>query len=463
MPGAMRCRTITYAHSRLSYPQSAPAKINPSRQNAGGRVAVGDPYRYLPARMSRPPSHDPYASLRIRNFRWFITSLLAMTVATQLQAVVVAWQIYELTRDPLSLGLIGLAEAVPFIGIALFAGHVADRGDRFRISLIALAALLLCSLALLSFTLRPGLIVPHRVWPIYAVIFASGIARSFLQPARSALSAELVPRELYPNAVTWRSSAWQLAEVVGPAVGGLVYGFGSARAAYSLDVALMGVGVLSLARMRHPPRATPLSGESFRESLATGVRFVRSQPVILGALTLDLFSVLFGGAVALLPVFAAEILHVGPEGLGILRAAPAVGAVWMSLVLAHRPPLRRAGRTLLVSVTLFGLCMIGFGLSRNFLLSIGLLAASGMVDTVSVVVRSTLLQVLTPDHLLGRVAAVNAIFIGSSNEIGAFESGTAAKLLGTVPSVVLGGIATLIVVAVTAVKVPELRRLREIR
>jgi MFS family permease len=413
--------------------------------------------------MSLPIRHDPYASLRIRNFRWFISSLLAMTMATQIQAVVVAWQIYELTHDPLSLGLIGLAEAVPFIGIALFAGHVADRSDRLRISLLSLVALLLCSLALLSFTVRPGIVAAGRVWPIYAVIFISGIARSFLQPARSALGAELVPRELYPNAVTWRSSSWQLAEVVGPAIGGLVYGFGSARAAYGLDAALMIIGVGSLARLRHPPRGDPRSSESFSQSLATGIGFVRNQPVILGALTLDLFSVLFGGAVALLPVFAAEILLVGPEGLGILRAAPAVGAVLVSLVLAHRPPLRRAGRTLLVSVTLFGLSMIGFGLSRNFLLSTALLAASGMADTVSVVVRSTLLQVLTPDHLLGRVAAVNAIFIGSSNEIGAFESGAAAKLLGTVPSVVLGGLATLVVVAVTAVKVPQLRRLREIR
>jgi MFS family permease len=413
--------------------------------------------------MSPPLRHDPYASLRIGNFRWFVSSLLAMTVATQIQAVVVAWQIYELTHDPLSLGLIGLAEAVPFIGMALFAGHVADRGNRLRISLLALAALLVCSLTLLSFTLRPGIITAGQVWPIYAVIFVSGIARSFLQPARSALGAELVPRELYPNAVTWRSSAWQLAEVVGPAIGGLVYGFGSARAAYGVDAALMAVGVASLARLRHPPREDSTSGESFVDSLATGVRFVRGQPVILGALTLDLFSVLFGGAVALLPVFAAEILFVGPEGLGILRAAPAVGAVLMSLVMAHRPPLRRAGRTLLISVTLFGLSMIGFGLSRNFLLSTLLLAASGMADTVSVVIRSTLLQVLTPVHLLGRVAAVNAIFIGSSNEIGAFESGTAAKLLGTVPSVVLGGLATLVVVAVTAVKVPQLRRLREIR
>jgi hypothetical protein len=215
--------------------------------------------------------------------------------------------------------------------------------------------------------------------------------------------------------------------------------------------------------MRHASRRGAPADESFLQSLASGLRFVRAQPVVLGALTLDLFSVLFGGAVALLPVFAAEILRVGPQGLGILRASPAVGAVVMSLVLAHRPPLRRAGRTLLASVAFFGLAMIGFGLSRNFFLSTVFLALSGMVDTISVVVRSTLLQVMTPDHLLGRVASVNAIFIGSSNELGAFESGTAARLIGTVPSVVLGGLATLLVVATTAWKVPQLRRLREIR
>jgi MFS family permease len=408
------------------------------------------------------PRHDPYAALRVLNFRWFVASLMAMTIATQIQAVIVAWQIYDLTHDPLSLGLIGLAEAVPFIGVALFAGHVADRVSRVRISLIALAALFVCSVALLGFTLAPGTITPARVWPIYLVIFLSGIARSFLQPARSALGAELVPRELYPNAVMWRSSTWQFATVVGPAVGGLVYGYGSARAAYALDAVIMGISVLALAAMRHSPRSSATSAESFIESLTTGIRFVRRQPIVLGALSLDLFSVLFGGAVALLPVFAAEILHVGPQGLGVLRAAPAIGAVTMSVCLAHLPPLRHAGRTLLYSVALFGLCMIGFGLSRNFLLSIALLAASGMADTVSVVIRSTLLQVLTPINLLGRVSAVNAIFIGSSNEIGAFESGTAARLVGTVPAVVLGGMATLVVVAITAVKVPSLRQLRSI-
>jgi MFS family permease len=413
--------------------------------------------------MNRPPKHDPYASLRIVNFRWFISSLLTMTVATQIQAVVVAWQIYELTRDPLSLGLIGLAEAVPFISFALFAGHVADRVNRLRVSLLAMVVLLLCSLALLAFTFDPRAVGPGRVWPFYVVIFCSGIARSFLQPARSALGAELVPRELYPNAVTWRSSTWQLADVVGPAIGGLVYGFASARVAYAVDVGLMGLAVLSLVNIRHVRVRTAPAVETFLQSLATGIRFVRGQPVILGALTLDLFSVLFGGAVALLPIFAAEILHVGPQGLGLLRAAPAVGAVLTSLALAHRPPLRRAGPTLLLNVALFGLSMIGFGLSRDFYLSIGLLAISGMADTVSVVVRSTLVQVLTPDHLLGRVAAVNAIFIGSSNELGAFESGTAARLIGTVPSVVFGGLMTLLVVALTAIKVPSLRSLREIR
>lgn len=225
----------------------------------------------------------------------------------------------------------------------------------------------------------------------------------------------------------------------------------------------MATALATISRIDHVARARAASAESVLQSLGGGIGFVRSQPVVLGALALDLFSVLFGGATALLPVFADRILHVGPQGLGLLRAAPAAGAVVMSLWLAHRPPLRRAGRTLLVNVALFGVSMVVFGLSRSFPLSLVALAASGMVDTVSVVVRSTLLQVLTPEHLLGRVSSVNAIFIGSSNEIGAFESGVAARLLGTVPAVVLGGLATLVVVAVTAVRVPELRRLREIR
>jgi len=410
-----------------------------------------------------PASHDAYAALRFRSFRWFIIALVAVTVATQLRGVVVAWQIYDATRDPLSLGLIGLAEAVPFIGTALYAGHVADRRNRRLVALAALLLVLGCAVALLALTLRRPPETAGDVAPFYAVIFVSGIARSFLMPARTALAAELVPRHVYANATAWRTSSWQLAAVAGPAIGGLLYAAFGPALVYALDVVLMVVAVLALAVVRAPERTPPRAVTGIRESLTSGLRFVLREPVILGAMTLDLVSVLFGGAVALLPVFASEILHAGPEGLGILRAAPAAGAVLTALWLAHRPPFERAGRAMLVNVALFGACMIGFALSRNFALSVALLVASGAVDTVSVVIRGTLLQVLTPDELLGRVAAVNAIFIGSSNEIGAFESGVAARLLGTVPSVVVGGMMTLLAVGVTAWKVPSLRELGAIR
>jgi MFS family permease len=412
-----------------------------------------------------PAAHDSYAALRFPDFRRFIASVVTLTVATQIQAVVVGWQIYAVTKDPLSLGLVGLAEAVPFIAIALFAGHLADRTNRRRVVALATVAMLVCAAALLAFTLVPATLARGRVWPVYTVIFASGVARSFLQPARQALGAELVPRELYPNAVAWRSSVWQFAAVVGPALGGLLYGFGDAAVAYGVDMALVAVAlgaIVRLGRVQLPSVPIPTAvaaDQSIGESLGAGIRFVRSEPVLLTALTLDLFSVFFGGATALLPIFAADILLVGPEGLGVLRAAPSVGAVVMSLVLAHSPPLRRSGAVLLVNVALFGLAMIGFGLSRGFLLSTVLLVISGAVDMVSVVIRSTLLQVSTPPELLGRVSSVNQIFIGSSNEIGAFESGVAARLLGTVPSVVFGGLMTLLVVGVTAWQVPELRKL----
>lgn len=404
---------------------------------------------------------DPYAPLRFASFRWFIVSLLPATLAQQVQAVVVGWQIYALTRDPLALGLIGLSEALPFIGVALFAGHVADRIDRRQVSIVSIAVMLLCSATLfgLSFRLTRG----SAVWPIYLVIALSGVARSFLTPARAALAAELVSRELYPRASAWRSAAWQLAAVLGPALGGLLYAFGSARLAYGVAASLFFVALLCLAQVHRVVLPVDASAESVWESLGIGVRFVLHQPVVLGALTLDMFSVLFGGAVALLPIFAAEILHVGPQGLGIMQAAPAAGAVTMSLILTHRPPFRRAGRALFIAVAGFGLTIIGFGLSRSFALSVALLAMSGLFDMVSVVIRSTLLQVFTPPNLLGRVSAVNSIFIGSSNEIGAFESGVAAKLLGTIPAVLFGGTMTLLVVAVTAWRVPPLRRLGEIQ
>jgi MFS family permease len=386
-----------------------------------------------------------------------------MTLAAQIQGVVVSWQIYDITRDPLSLGLMGLAEALPYISIALFAGHVADRRDRRRISLSSLALLVVCSVSLLLLSLlaspRADSAMHRGVWPFYVVIFLSGIARSFLQPARQALGAEIVPRELYPNAVAWRSSTWQTAAVAGPALGGLLYGFTSPSFAYAVDAALMIVALIAFAAIAYVPRGQRANESSVSESLRTGIHFVLREPVLLGAMTLDLFSVLLGGAEALLPVFADQILNAGPEGLGILRAAPAAGATLMSLYLAHQRPFRRAGRALLNSVAVFAVCIIGFGLSKSFLLSLVLLAISGMADNVSVVVRSTLLQVLTPEHLLGRVSSVNAIFIGSSNELGAFESGVAARFLGTVTSVVLGGVASLSVVGIVARRIPSLRRL----
>ena len=407
-------------------------------------------------------AHDSYAALRVPNYRWFIVSLLTMTIASQIQAVVVAWQIYDITHDPLSLGLMGLAEALPFIGFALYAGHVADRFNRHRVALAAIVLMLACSLALLVFNLIPGFLQRHGAAPFYIVIFASGIARSFAQPSRQALGAELIDRSLYANAVAWRSSSWQFAAVVGPALGGLIYGFTSPRVAYVADAVLMVVALFSFWWIDYEHRPRDGVAESIGESLGAGLRFVFHESVLLSALTLDLFSVLLGGAEALLPVFADQILHVGPQGLGILRAAPAAGAVVASVYLAHRPPFKKAGTTLLYAVAVFAVCIIGFGLSRNFYLSVAVLAISGMADNVSVLIRSTLLQVLTPSHLFGRVSSVNSIFVGSSNELGAFESGVAAKLLGTVTSVVLGGLASLGVVAGIGVGVPRLRKLGKI-
>jgi len=329
------------------------------------------------------------------------------------------------------------------------------------VALVSTAALVGCALALLGFTLWPDFFGRGRVWPLYVVVFLSGIARSFLRPASTALSAELIPREQFANAVAWRSSTWQFAAVVGPAAGGLIFGLAGPAAGDAADVVLMAISGLAIVLIAHAAAPLPDDKLPIGESLKIGVRFVFREPVILGAMTLDLFSVLFGGPVALLPIFA-DILHVGPEGLGMLRAAPAVGSVVMGLWLAHRRPLSRAGRTLFVSVTIFGLCMIGFGLSTSFLVSLLLLTLSGAADNVSVVIRSTMVQTMTPENMLGRVAAVNQIFIGSSNQIGEFESGVAARLMGTIPSVVFGGVMTLVVVALTAWRVPQLRRLERI-
>ncbi|HKR55161.1 MAG TPA: MFS transporter, partial [Gemmatimonadales bacterium] len=311
---------------------------------------------------------DPYASLRIPDFRRFIGFLATQTLATMMQTVAVGWQIYIVTRDPLALGLVGLAEALPFIAFALPAGHLADRVDRRRLSLAGLSVLVACSTTLFLVT-RLGMVRPGTAWIIYAVIFVSGIARSYLQPTRTALSADLVPRELYANSITWRSSVWQSAAVIGPALGGIAVAIGGPSFAYGAAALLLITAWIALFRVGpHPHPHGSVPAANVREFLM-GVRFLLTQPVLLGAQLLDLFSVLFAGAEALLPIFATDILHVGATGLGILRAAPAAGSVLMSVYQAYRPLVRRMGRVMLVSVTLYGLCISAFGVSRNFALS----------------------------------------------------------------------------------------------
>jgi MFS family permease len=411
-----------------------------------------------------PPAPAP--ALFSRDFTLFLVSLCAATLAMQIQATSVGYQLFELTRDPLSLGLVGLAEALPFISLALVGGHVADRRDRRRIVVLGFAIMSLCAAGLLLLSQRARRsgadLTPALMGAaIYAAIVVGGVCRAFLQPARIALSAQIVPRQLYPRAIAWRTGVFQLGAIAGPAAGGLLYGWVGARGAYLAALGLFLVACASMAAVRPPPRAAGTGGvpTSFTRSIREGLRYVVGDKLLLPAITLDLFAVLFGGAVALLPVFAEEILKVGPRGFGLLRAAPAAGAVIASAVLAFRPPLRKAGRAMLLSVAAFGLCMIGFALSRSFVLSLLLLGASGAMDMVSVLVRSTLLQLRVPEHMLGRVSSINQIFIGSSNEIGAFESGVAARLVGTVPSVVLGGMVTLAVVGVISWKAPALRRL----
>jgi len=407
--------------------------------------------------------HDPYAVLRRPDYRWFIGSLGLITLGLQMQGVVVGWQVYERTGDALALGLVGLSEALPFLAVALFGGHAADRLNRLRLCKASTLGLALCSALLLAFTWasRSGSLATE-VAPIYGIIFLTGLVRAFYRPANVALGTDLLPRDLYANGSTWRISVFHGGMVLGPAIGGLVYAWRGPMAAHALVMALLLGGFAGLLPLRYAPKAVPPKEGSIFASLGEGLRFVFAQRLLLGAISLDLFAVLFGGAVAVLPVFAKEVLSVGPQGLGALRAAPAVGSVLMGLFLAHRPSLRRAGRTLLLCVGAFGLTMIAFALSRSFPLSLLLLAASGAVDNVSVMLRATLLQTLTPQHMLGRVSSVNQVFIGSSNEIGAFESGLAARLLGLVPSVVFGGCMTLLVVAFTSWKVPELRKMDRI-
>ena len=405
----------------------------------------------------------PYAALKIPDYRLFISARFSVTLAIQIQAVVVAWQVYEITKDPLSLGLIGLAEAVPSISVALYAGHVADSVQRKKIILICLFTLLACSLTLLSFTHSIGsFLLDYGILPIYTVIFVSGIARGFLTPAIFSFMPQLVPREIYSNAVTWNSTLWETATIGGPALGGFLYGFLGITAAYLTDALLMFTGLILAIGITNKLLPEKTVEHGIIEKIRSGLRFVFRNPIILGAISLDLFAVLFGGAVALLPIFASDILMVGKEGLGVLRSAPSVGALLMAFYITHHPIMKNSGKILLWCVAGFGLSMILFALSTNFWLSLFLLIMSGMFDCISVIIRQTLLQTLTPENMKGRVSAVNHIFVGSSNEIGMFESGVAARLMGVVPSVIFGGCMTILVVSITGWVAKSLRTLQRV-
>ena len=407
--------------------------------------------------MSVTPPTSALSLLRNRSFAAVLAYRICALLSYQIVAVTVGWHIYELTRDPFSLGLVGLAEVLPFFFVAPFAGYLVDHLPRRRLGMAACAVLATTALILVAVAM--DWLPFHGLWPIYAAIALTGMARSFLSPVYNALFARVLAREDFVRGAGLGSVIFQTALVTGPAVGGLLVGFGGKAMAYGLAAvfAVLAGGVL--ARLRATEPGPPVVSLPIFASIAQGARFVWGNQIMLGAMALDMFSVLLGGVVAMLPAFIHDILHHGPEGLGILRAAPAMGSIIVGLWLARRPLQEHAGRELLLSVAGFGLCVIAFGLSRSFWLSALILLAYGMCDGVSVVVRSTILQLATPDEMRGRVSSINGIFISSSNELGAFYAGTMARLLGLVPAVIVGGFAILGVAGVTAWKAPRLRRL----
>lgn len=408
------------------------------------------------------PKPDPFAALRFREFRSYIGMRFFFTFAYQMQAIVIGYHIYQLTKDPLALGLIGLCEAFPAIGIALYGGYVADKSDKRKLLLKIFTGIFFCSFVLFVTTLQAAhnYVPVNFILPImYLMIFGIGIARGFFSPAAFSLMAQIIPKKYYPNSSTWNSSSWQAASILGPAAGGLLYGFYGITAAFSVILFFMIIALIFIYFFKpHPPAYIPK--ESIMQSLSQGLKFVFSSKMMLGAMCLDLFSVFFGGAVALLPVFAHDILNVGSEGLGIMRAATSSGAVLSMMLMTRFSPMNKPWRNLIIAVTGFGLSIICLGLSGNFYLSLICLFCEGSFDSISVIIRSTIMQLLTPDEMRGRVSAVNSMFIGSSNEIGAFESGLTAKLMGTVPAVLFGGSVTMVVAGITYLKTKKLLPLK---
>jgi MFS family permease len=407
--------------------------------------------------LNTPAGSSALVPFRWPDFRRLFVAAACSTLASRAFAVVLGYEVYAITHSPLALGMLGLIEAVPALSLALYGGHIADRYDRRRILRLTVGALFICTLTLgvvdsmISGSLQLAMLA--------GVVFIAGIARSFAEPAASALEAQVVPWEHLVHSSTVMASCWMSAAVVGPLFGGFAFAHFGAAWTYRAIGGLYGLAWLSVNGLTRRPAPPAREGESLWGSVATGVRYVFRDQVMLGSMSLDLFAVLFGGAIALLPVFASDILKVGPMGLGILNAAPTTGGLVAMLWSNRRPPVNHAGRNLLLAVTGFGISMIVFALSKSFVLSVAALFFSGVFDGVSVVIRRAITRLLSPDHLRGRIASVSMIFIGSSNEVGAFESGVAASLLGTVVSVWVGGIVTLAVVAVTAATAPKLRHL----
>ncbi|WP_136468303.1 MFS transporter [Flagellimonas onchidii] len=405
---------------------------------------------------------DPYAALRFKEFNIFLVVRFAMVFAWSMQFIVIEWQVYSMTKDPWNLALIGLMEIIPAVLTALFAGHIVDQSEKRNLLIKCILGFSVISLGLFLVS-DPDFEVsqdPRNIlYIIYFLVFLGGLVRAFIGPTVFSLIAQIVPKKIYPNAATWSSSTWQLAAVVGPAFAGFLISWIGVHWSMCVIFGFSILALIFLLQIARKPILNPNIGEPVLKSLKDGLRFVFNNNAILGALTLDMIAVLFGGAVALLPIYAQDILNVGAEGFGILRAAPAVGASITMLGSTRFPLHKKAGKKLLWAVFGFGICIIVFGISTWFWISVAALFLSGAVDGVSMIIRQTILQLKTPDNMRGRVASVNSIFVGSSNELGAFESGVAAKLLGTVPAVVFGGCMTLLTAGTTAIVSPKFRRL----
>ncbi|MEX0941153.1 MAG: MFS transporter [Pseudomonadales bacterium] len=387
--------------------------------------------------MTNSIATESRAALHYTNFRFYVAARFLTTLAVQMQSVAIGWQVYEITGDPLDLGLIGLAQFLPFVILVLPAGQVADKFDRRLILTLCYALELICALLLLMYSF----IGIGEVWPVFSILVLFGCARAFAMPTSQAITPNLVPRVAFPNAVALNSSTSHVATIAGPAVGGVLYVFGPGTV-YGMVAVILFFSVLMMCLVKLPAVVRAPEPANWH-TVMEGLRFVRSKPVILGAISLDLFAVLFGGAVALLPVYAADILHVGPEGLGVLRTSPAIGAAVTAAFLAFFPITRKVGAWLFAGVGIFGLAIIVFGISTSFFLSLTALIVMGAGDMVSVYIRHMLVQLETPDEIRGRVSAVSAVFIGASNELGEFESGVTAAWFGTVPAVIFGGAATI--------------------